>query len=105
MLARRLRTEDAEVDLALEDGDTLVVCEVKTARRGGRFRPGDRLRARALRRQARAARALARAAGLPRARVDLVEVLLPAGRPPEVRWTRAAAPWVGRPSRRGAGNG
>jgi len=69
-----------------------VVCEVKTARRAGRFRPGDRLRFRALRRRARAARALAREAGLARARVDLVEVLLRPGSSPEIRWTRGTSP-------------
>jgi putative endonuclease len=95
-MARRLRTPGAEVDLLLAEGDTLVACEVKTARRRGRFRPGDRLRWRALRRQARAARALAREAGLPRSRVDLVEVLLPPGGSPQVRWTRAAGPPRGR---------
>ncbi len=80
VLARRLRTSRAEVDLVAEDGEVLVCVEVKTGRAGPRFRPGARLEAEALRRLRQAARLLARQRGRRRARVDLIEVLLgPAG--------------------------
>jgi hypothetical protein len=82
----------------------LVICEVKTGRRVGRYRPGDRVDAPTLARLCRAARGLARAAGCPRWRVDLVEVVVPAagglrprrppGSPPRRPGTRPAIRWV-----------
>jgi putative endonuclease len=84
VLARRLRTVHGEVDLVVRDGDTLVCVEVKTGRRGPRFRPGMRLSQRALGRLSACVHALARRARLPAARVDLVEVLWEPGRPPIV---------------------
>jgi putative endonuclease len=77
-VGRRVATRHAEVDLVLVDGDTLVCCEVKTARGtpGLCARPGQRFSARALARHARAARELGAAGRWRRARVDLVEVWL-----------------------------
>jgi putative endonuclease len=97
--ARRLRTAHGEIDLALLDAGELVVCEVKSARRVGRFRPGDRLDPAGLARRARVARRLAIAAGIPRWRVDLVEVVVPPARgplglalfPARVVWVRGIA--------------
>jgi len=81
-------TRAAELDLVLEHGDTLVVCEVKTARRVGRFSPADRFDASARRRLAQAAAHLARLRGRQRARVDLVEVLIPARSRSVLNWSR-----------------
>jgi len=102
--ARRWKTPEAEVDLVLTDGPELVVCEVKTGRRAGRWRPGDRLGPRTLERLGRAARGLSRALGAPSWRVDLVEVLVAPTRGfhlgrPEIRWVRGLA---GGSARRGS---
>jgi putative endonuclease len=77
ILARRLRTPWAELDLVGREGATLVVVEVKTGRAGPRFRPAMRVRAEALARLERAARGLARGAPW---RVDVLEVRLEDGR-------------------------
>jgi len=98
LLGRRLQTAVAEIDIVAHDGRELVCVEVKTSRalvlpraRGGRaieparrWRPGDRLSARQLAVQRRAARMLVRRFALAseRARIDLVEV--------ELQRTRAA---------------
>jgi len=84
VLADRLKTADAELDLVLVRAGVLVVAEVKTGRAGPRFRPADRHRARAIARQARAARRLARALGLTAIELVLVEVLCAPGRRPRV---------------------
>lgn len=76
LLARRLDTRWAEIDLLFAEDETLVVVEVKTGRAGPRFRPGMHLGSDALARLWRAAGGLAR--GAPR-RVDLVEVALDEG--------------------------
>ena len=74
LLARRLRTSAAEVDLLFLEGRELVCVEVKTGRRGPRFRPGMRVDARRLDRLWEAARLLGRRYGR-KARVDVAEVL------------------------------
>ena len=78
VVARRLRTAAAELDLVVRDGDALACVEVKTGRRGPRFTPGDRVDRRRLERLHRAARILAVRSGRP-VRVDLVEVQLTDG--------------------------
>lgn len=84
------------------DGRELVAVEVKSARRAGpRFRPADRVSPEAARRLERAARWLARRAGLERARIDVVEVVAAPGTRPKLRWHRdfAAARRAGREGR------
>jgi putative endonuclease len=76
VLARRLATRWAELDLVCRDGATLVVVEVKTGRAGPRFRPAMRVRRDTLERLGRAARGLARGAAW---RVDVCEVRLEQG--------------------------
>jgi len=97
ILRRRLRTRQGEADLVVLRGRTLAVVEVKTGRAapfprpagralpdtiGRRWRPGGRCDARRLARLERVAREVAAALApprpdsRPRARVDLVEVLL-----------------------------
>lgn len=87
VLAARLRTPEAELDLVARDGPCLVCVEVKTGRLrrepggGGldlRWRPGLRLDRRTLERIRRAAHRLGSAGrvGADRTRVDLVEVLV-----------------------------
>ena len=89
IVARRLLTRWAEVDLVACDGDLLVCVEVKTARWTAgseapdpRWRPGARLDAPSLARLRRAAEALSRARGQARSapgRVDLIEVWVTPG--------------------------
>ena len=76
ILARRLLTPMAEVDLLIEDGCGWACVEVKCGRVGARFRPGHRLDARRLRRLWHTARWLEPRARGRRVRVDLVEVCL-----------------------------
>ena len=83
ILARRLATRWAELDLVARDGTTLVVIEVKTGRRGPRFRPAMRVRAEDLERLRRAARGLARGGTW---RVDVLEVGLVEGRVELAHW-------------------
>lgn len=89
LLARRLRTRWAELDLVFAEGTTLVVVEVKTGRAGARFTPGMRLDRATRARLAGAARALA-ARGA--SRVDLVEVCLDARRTPKLVHHRGLGP-------------
>ena len=86
VLASRLRTPDAELDLLAREGAVLVCVEVKTGRLRRapgsaaldlRWRPGLRLNARALERIRRAGRRLAPLGA--ELRVDLVEVLVDPG--------------------------
>lgn len=77
ILGRRLETIHGEVDIVAVEGEVLVCVEVKTGRKGPRFRPGLRLNARKLARLKLGAKRLALEAGLNASRVDLFEVLLP----------------------------
>ena len=73
ILARRVQTPRAEIDVLALEGRELVCVEVKTGRIGPRYRPGGRTSAGDLRRLWAAAGALGRRYGRV-ARVDLVEV-------------------------------
>lgn len=87
VLAQRLHTESAEIDLVARDGEQLVCVEVKTGRLpfrasalGGRspvlrWRPGRRATRRQLARLRRAAGQI-NAGSARKARVDLIEVLV-----------------------------
>jgi putative endonuclease len=125
VVARRLATRSAEVDLVVRRGDELACVEVKTGRvpfDGDEprldWRPGLRVERAQRLRLHRAARELARAEGV-RARVDLVEVCVerggrrvavlhhphadrPPGRAPPSLARRASRP---RASRRRVGDG
>ncbi|MEZ5978546.1 MAG: YraN family protein [Planctomycetota bacterium] len=95
VLAANLHHRDCELDLVLEDGDVLVVCEVKTSRcradaRLGelRFRPADRVDPERVLRLCSAARSLGRERRTS-ARVDVVEVWIAgARRRTEIAWHR-----------------
>ena len=76
VVARRLQTRWAELDLVCREGGTLVAVEVKTGRASARFRPAMRVRRDALERLGRAVRDLARGAPW---RVDVCEVRIEAG--------------------------
>ncbi len=79
VMARRLVTQHAEVDLVAWDGESLVCVEVKTGHRRGAFTPGNRLGPDQRRRLERAARQLARSCRASATRVDLIEVEVRAG--------------------------
>jgi Holliday junction resolvase-like predicted endonuclease len=100
VVARRLRTVAAELDLVVREGDVLACVEVKSGRAGPRFVPGDRLDGRRRGRLRRAARLLARRTGR-RVRVDLVEVRLPTsgGRLRVVHHRNLQRPLAGPPAR------
>lgn len=84
LVGRRVRSPYGEIDLVARCDGVCACVEVKTGREVGplgdgdcpppRWRPGDRLTARTLARQRRAARWLAFASE--RARVDLIEILI-----------------------------
>jgi putative endonuclease len=99
LLGRRLRTKSGEIDLCAQHQGTLVALEVKTtlatripAPMAGGMRlsskPLSRWQPEQARRLEQALAEYARAegySGLPR-RIDAVEVVLEAGRPPELRF-------------------
>ncbi|MEX1026228.1 MAG: YraN family protein [Planctomycetota bacterium] len=74
VVAQRLATKLAELDLVARDGRELVVIEVKTGRLGARFRPGDRFDVERARRLADAAGRLAVRLPVVAWRVELFEV-------------------------------
>ncbi|MDR0931561.1 MAG: YraN family protein [Victivallales bacterium] len=78
ILACNWRVRSGELDIVARDGATLVFVEVKTLRRIGRFRPGDNLSIRQMRRNFRAARYYFRVIGKPalNGRFDLIEVVI-----------------------------
>ncbi|MER5728521.1 YraN family protein [Streptomyces sp. NPDC002138] len=99
VIARNWRCRGGEIDIVAREGDTLVVCEVKTRRAGPRGRPmfehpmaavrpgkADRLRL-------LAGRWLADHGGPPPGgvRIDLVGVVLPRRGAPLVEHVRGAA--------------
>lgn len=90
VLARNWRCRVGEIDVVARDGDTLVVCEVKT-RRSTRFgAPLEAVtpaKAARLRRLAVAYLAATDTAGVP-VRIDLVGVLLPVRGAPLVEHVR-----------------
>ena len=87
LLERRYRLRYGEIDLIAESAGTIVFIEVKTRRGGGYGRPAASVTPRKRARMARVALAyLQRKRWLDRpARFDVVEVLVSAERPPEVR--------------------
>ncbi|WP_424215379.1 YraN family protein [Streptomyces sp. BI20] len=95
LLARNWRAgRTGEVDIVARDGDTLVICEVKT-RRDGRFeapceaiRPSRAARLRRLAEHWTAAHGPAPAGGV---RIDLVAVTLPRAGAPFVEHLRGVA--------------
>lgn len=87
VLERNWRCEHGEVDLVARDGDTLVVCEVKTRRGTGYGDPVEAVTFRKAMRLRRLAVAYVTARGLhpPALRIDVVGVLCRPGRPAEIR--------------------
>ena len=83
LLDRNWRCEQGEIDLVLRDGDTLVVCEVKTRSSAGWGQPLEAVgRAKADRLRRLAARWMAaRGVRAPEVRIDLVGVLRTPGGP------------------------
>lgn len=81
VLARNWRCDEGEIDLVLRDGDTLVVCEVKTRSGTTYGTPQEAVSDAKLERLERLAQRWIAETGLrpPRIRFDLVAVLL--GRP------------------------
>ena len=92
VLARRFRTRMGEIDIVCRDGPSVVFVEVK-ARRSTRFGdPAEAVTPRKQRRLARMAQIFLgrhRLEGKP-CRFDVVSILMPAGRPPDVRIIRDA---------------
>lgn len=92
VLERNVRSRLGELDLVARDGDTLVFVEVKTRRDDAFAAPELSVTAAKRRKLVRLAEAyLQRLPGPPPpCRFDVVAVLLPDGRPPEVRHIRDA---------------
>ena len=108
LIGRNLEAVEAELDIVAIDGDTLVVVEVKAGwcplerqdgprgpHRWGHRRPGARIPRSGVARRLRAARRLAKGAGLPLGRVDAMEVV--AGRGPLVELVHHRAVTPGAP--------
>ncbi|MFB0626603.1 YraN family protein [Streptomyces sp. AB3(2024)] len=94
VIARNWRCRGGEVDIVARDGDALVLCEVKTRRRGVFEHPMAALRAAKAERLRRlAGRWLADHGGPPPGgvRIDLVGVLLPRRGAPQVEHVRGVA--------------
>jgi putative endonuclease len=92
VLDRNWRCEVGEIDIVARDGDTLVVCEVKTRSGTGYGSPLEAVtEAKARRLRALAARWLADRRVRPRGvRIDVVGVLLPRHGPVVVEHVRGA---------------
>jgi putative endonuclease len=86
VLARNWRCPDGELDLVLTDGETLVVCEVKTRTSGHYGTPAEAVDDAKAGRIRRLARQWQTAHGVPqaRARHDIVAILWPPGGVPKV---------------------
>ena len=87
VLERNWRCEHGEIDIVARDGGCLVICEVKTRRSADFGEPVEAVRwdkALRLRRLSTAYLATHRL-GLGLVRIDVVGVLVPPGRPVEVR--------------------
>jgi putative endonuclease len=91
ILARNWRCPAGEIDIVARDGDTLVVCEVKTRRSDSFGVPAAAVSPAKARRQ----RALATAwlagqgDGAVAVRFDVIGILAPTGRPPTLEHLRA----------------
>lgn len=79
LLERNWRCDEGEIDLVLREGDTLVVCEVKTRTSGAMGTPHEAISEEKLARLVRLGERWAHHRGLrpPDTRVDLVAVLRP----------------------------
>lgn len=77
VLARNWRCAEGEIDIVARDGDTLVVCEVKTRRSSGFGSPLEAVTPSKARRLRRLAALWIRAHGVhpPEVRIDVVGVL------------------------------
>ncbi|MEM1059194.1 MAG: YraN family protein [Verrucomicrobiota bacterium] len=87
VLYRNYRTDHGdEVDLVVRDGDVLVFVEVRTRSASARLRPIETVITEKRRRLLRAARRWMQLLNNPdvASRMDIVEVILHAGEPPEV---------------------
>jgi putative endonuclease len=87
VIARRYRRRSGEIDLVVEDGETVVFVEVKARRRTGAGTPGEAVTPRKTERLARTALAFLQERGWldRRSRFDVVEIIAPPGRRPLVR--------------------
>lgn len=84
VLQRNWRCRDGEIDIIARDGDTLVICEVKTRSSLAFGHPAEAITARKLRRLRGLAASWLIAHGVhaPRVRIDVVSVLMaPVGEP------------------------
>ncbi|WP_236574043.1 YraN family protein [Streptomyces sp. GS7] len=94
ILDRNWRCRDGEIDIVAADGDTLVICEVKTRRAGSYEHPMAAVRpAKTARLRLLAERWLERHGGPPPGgvRIDVIGVLLPARGAPAVEHARGVA--------------
>lgn len=93
ILERNWRCPAGEIDIVARDGDTLVVCEVKTRRGTGYGSPLEAVTARKAARLRRLAGAWVHERGvhLPEIRIDLVGVLRPRRGPAQVEHVRGVA--------------
>lgn len=101
-LAANFRSKRGEIDLVMRDGATLVFVEVKARSEGAWLRPAAAVNARKKRRLSRAAMDYLRKIRQPLVpvRFDIVEVILQAGMPGEIRHLPNAFP-LARPYRFG----
>jgi putative endonuclease len=92
VLDRNWRRREGELDLVLGRGDLVVFCEVKTRRGLGFGAPAEAVSWQKQRRIRTLAALWLRAAPRPRAtlRFDVVSILVPAGRAPEITVLEAA---------------
>lgn len=90
ILERNWRCRTGEIDIVARDGDTLVVCEVKTRRGTGYGSPLEGVTARKAARLRRLAAEWVHQRGvhLPEIRIDLVGVLRPRRGPAQVEHVR-----------------
>ena len=86
MIERRYRRTTGEIDLVVEDGETIVFVEVKARRGTGAGTPAEAITSRKTDRLARTALAFLQERGWldRRSRFDVVEVIAPFGGPPRV---------------------
>jgi putative endonuclease len=92
VLSRNWRCSEGELDLVLTDGNTLVVCEVKTRTSTNFGAPAEAVTDEKASRIRRLARRWLHTHRLVwcELRFDIVAILWPPGRPPQVRHLRGA---------------